>query len=37
MNVDIILGMVKPYIKNNTITYEQFDKLFSILKEEFEG
>lgn len=31
MNVDIILGMVKPYIKDNTITYEQFDKLFSIL------
>lgn len=31
MNADIILGMVKPYIKDNTITYEQFDKLFSIL------
>lgn len=31
MNEEIILGMVKPYIKDSTITYDEFDQLFSIL------
>lgn len=31
MNVEIILSMVKPYIKDGAITYDEFDKIFSIL------
>ena len=31
MNEEIILGMVKPYIKDSTISYDEFDQLFSIL------
>lgn len=31
MNLEIILSMAKPYIKDGAITYNAFDKLFSIL------
>lgn len=31
MNDKIILGMVEPYVKNGTITYVEFDNLFSML------
>jgi len=31
VNEEIILSMVKPYVKNGAITYDEFDKLFSIL------
>ena len=31
MNEEIILSMVKPYIKDSAITYDEFDQLFSIL------
>lgn len=31
MNEEIILSMVKPYIKDGAITYDEFDQLFSIL------
>lgn len=31
MNEEIILGMVKPYIKDSAITYDEFDRIFSIL------
>jgi RNA polymerase primary sigma factor len=31
MNVEIILSMVKPYVKDGAITYDEFDKIFSIL------
>lgn len=31
MNEEIILNMVKPYMKDGAITYNEFDKIFSIL------
>ncbi len=31
MNEEIILKMVQPYLKNSSITYEEFDKLFEML------
>ena len=31
MNEDIILRLVKPYVKDSAITYCEFNKLFSIL------
>lgn len=31
MNEEIILSMVSPYVKDGSITYDQFDGLFSIL------
>ncbi len=31
MKKEIVLGMVEPYIKNNTISYEDFENIFSIL------
>lgn len=31
MNEEIILSMVSPYVKDGSITYDQFDRLFSIL------
>lgn len=31
VNEEIILSMVKPYTKDSAITYDEFDKLFSIL------
>lgn len=31
MNEEIILGMVGPYVKDGTITYNEFDQIFSIL------
>lgn len=31
MNEEIILSMVKPYVKDNTLTYDEFDRIFSIL------
>lgn len=31
MNEDIILSMVKPYVKDDAITYDEFDNIFSIL------
>ncbi len=31
MNEEIILSMVKPYVKDVAITYDEFDQLFSIL------
>lgn len=31
MNEEIILSMVKPYIKDSAITYDEFDRIFSIL------
>lgn len=31
MNEGIILGMAKPYVKDGAITYDEFDRLFSIL------
>lgn len=31
MNEEIILQMVEPYVKDGTITYDQFDSLFNIL------
>jgi len=31
MNDDIVLKMVKPYIKNDAITYKDFEKIFSFL------
>lgn len=38
MNEDIILQMVEPYVKDGTITYNQFDFLFNILslKEQYD-
>lgn len=39
MNEDIILGMVKPYLKNGNITYKDFDNIFSMLslKEQYDA
>lgn len=31
MNDEIVLKMVKPYVKNDAITYEEFENLFSFL------
>ncbi|MCH5200717.1 MAG: sigma-70 family RNA polymerase sigma factor [Oscillospiraceae bacterium] len=31
MNEEVILSMVAPYVKDRAITYDEFDKLFSIL------
>lgn len=31
MNEEIILNMVKPYVEDSAITYDEFDQLFSIL------
>ena len=31
MNEEVILSMAAPYVKDSTITYDEFDKLFSIL------
>lgn len=31
MNEEIILNMVKPYVKDGAITYDEFDQLFSML------
>lgn len=31
MNEEIILGMARPYVKDGTITYDEFDRIFSIL------
>ena len=31
MNEEIILSIVKPYVKDSAITYDEFDQLFSIL------
>lgn len=31
MNEEIILGMVKPYVKDSAITYDEFDQIFAIL------
>lgn len=31
MNVEIILHMAEPYVKDGAITYDEFDKIFSIL------
>lgn len=31
MNEEIILSMVRPYVKDSAITYDEFDQLFSIL------
>lgn len=31
MNVEIILSMVKSYVKDGAITYDEFDKIFSVL------
>lgn len=31
MNEDIILSMVQPYKRNNSITYEQFDNIYDML------
>lgn len=28
---DIILQMIKPYVRNKSITYDDFDKLFNFL------
>lgn len=38
MNVEIIMSMVKPYVKDGAITYDEFDKLFSFLsrKEQYD-
>lgn len=38
MNVEIILSMVKPYVKDGAITYNEFDKIFSFLsrKEQYD-
>ena len=38
MNEELILDMAKPYVKNNKITYSDFDGIFSILslKEQYE-
>lgn len=38
MNVEIIMSMVKPYVKDGAITYDEFDQLFSFLsrKEQYE-
>lgn len=32
MNEDLVYDMIKPYIKNNTLTYSVFLRLFSVLK-----
>ena len=29
MNEEIIINMVKPYIKNNSITYNEFDSIYN--------
>ena len=31
MNEEVIFSMVQPYIKNGTITYDEFDNIFSML------
>ena len=31
MNEEIIINMVKPYIKNNSITYNEFDSIYNFL------
>jgi len=31
MNEEIILSMVNPYVKDGSITYDQFDGLFCVL------
>ncbi len=31
MNTDIIIGMVSPYLKDSQITYNEFEKIFSML------
>ena len=31
MNEKIIFKMVEPYLKDNTITYKEFDELFEFL------
>jgi RNA polymerase primary sigma factor len=31
MNEDIILNMAKPYVKDEAITYEEFDNIYSVL------
>lgn len=31
MNVKIIMGMVAPYLKGNTLTYREFEQIFSML------
>lgn len=31
MNEKVILGMVEPYVKNASITYDEFDNIFSML------
>lgn len=38
MNEELIIKIVAPYIKNNSITYNEFEKLFSMLekKEQYE-
>lgn len=38
MNEEIILTMVRPYLKNKTLTYDEFDNIFSMLshKEQYE-
>ena len=39
MNEELILKMIQPYIKNNSITYEEFDNLFEMLsrKEQYQA
>lgn len=32
MNNDVILEMVKPYVKGNVLTYDDFDEIFNFLK-----
>ena len=31
MNEEIILSMAEPYVKDKTITYDEFDQLFAML------
>lgn len=31
MNEEIVLSMVRPYVKDDAITYDEFDRIFSIL------
>ena len=33
MNEEIVLGMVRPYVKDGAITYGEFDRIFSILSQ----
>ena len=37
MNEDIILRLVKPYVKDSAITYGEFNKLFTHFEESDEG